>query len=92
MFLIIYEDSSREVGEINARPGICYVLTPNKDDMEERKLELYKYFKGHIISAYIKLLMRKHDEEEAKKWKDELVRISDELLIFEKAKQQNDTL
>lgn len=90
LFLIIYEDSCSSANEINTKPGICYeintnpgicyVLTPNKDDVEERKLELYKYFKGHIISAYIKLLMRKHDEEEVRKWKNELIEISNKLI------------
>lgn len=94
LFLIIYEDSCISADEINTKPGICYVLTPNKDDIEDRKLELYKYFKSHIISVYVKLLMRKHDEEEAMKWKNELIGISDHLLmkehcesVIEKAKQ-----
>lgn len=80
LFLVIYEDSCRSSDEINTHPGICYVLTPNKESFDERKLELYKYFKSHIVSAYARLLMRKHDEEEAKMWKWELIKISDGLL------------
>jgi len=80
LFLVIYEDSCSSSNEINTNPGICYVLTPNKESFDERKLEIYKYFKAHIVSAYVRLLMRKHDEEEAKRWQWELVDISDGLL------------
>ena len=81
LFLVIYEDSCNEIKQpMNTYPGICYVLTPNKESFDERKLELYKYFKSHIVSAYVHLLMRKHDEEQAKMWKWELVNISDGLL------------
>ena len=80
LFLVIYEDSRNEFNEINTNPGICYVLTPNKESFDERRLEIYKYFKSHIVSAYVRLLMRKHDEDEARKWKWELVHKSDMLL------------
>ena len=83
LFLVIYEESESysSSNEINTNPGICYVLTPNKESFDERKLEIYKYFKSHIVSAYVRLLMRKHDEEEAKMWKWELVNMSDGLLV-----------
>ena len=80
LFLVIYEESCNSSNEINTNPGICYVLTPNKESFDERKLELYKYFKSHIVSAYVRLLMRKHDEEEAKRWRNEILDISDKLL------------
>lgn len=80
LFLVIYEDSCNEFNVINTKPGICYVLTPNKESFDERKLEIYKYFKSHIVSEYVRLLMRKHDEDEARKWKWELVHKSDMLL------------
>ena len=80
LFLVIYDDSWNGFNEINTHPGICYVLTPNKESFDERRLELYKYFKSHIVSAYVRLLMRKHDEEQAKMWQWELVNISDGLL------------
>jgi hypothetical protein len=80
LFLVIYEESCRSSSKINTNPGICYVLTPNKESFDERRLEIYKYFKSHIVSAYVRLLMCKHDEEEAKRWKWELVHSSDMLL------------
>jgi len=81
LFLVIYEDSCNAFNEpMNTNPGICYVLTPNKESFDERKLEIYKYFKSHIVSEYVRLLMRKHDEEQAKMWKWELVNMSDGLL------------
>ena len=80
LFLVIYEDSCNSYDEINTNPGICYVLTPNKESFEERKLEIYKYFKSHIVSAYVRLLMRKHDEDEASRWRWELMHKSDMLL------------
>ena len=81
LFLVIYEDSCNEFNEtINTNPGICYVLTPNKESFDERKLEIYKYFKSHIVSAYVRLLMRKHDEEEANKWRNELIHISNSMI------------
>lgn len=80
LFLVIYEDSCNEFNGINTNPGICYVLTPNKESFDERRLEIYKYFKSHIVSEYVRLLMRKHDEDEARKWTYELVYSSDKLL------------
>lgn len=80
LFLVIYEDSCNSFNEINTNPGICYVLTPNKESFDERRIEIYKYFKSHIVSAYARLLMRKHDEEEAKRWMNEILDISDKLL------------
>ena len=81
LFLIIYDDSFNQFNEpMNTHPGICYVLTPNKDSFDERRLELYKYFKSHIVSAYVRLLMRKRDEEEAKRWRNELIQISNGLM------------
>lgn len=80
LFLVIYEESCRSSNEINTHPGICYILTPNKESFDERKLELYKYFKSHIVSAYVRLLMRKHDEEEASKWRNELIHISNKMI------------
>ena len=81
LFLVIYEESCNEFKKpMNTNPGICYVLTPNKESFDERKLEIYKYFKSHIVSAYVRLLMRKHDEEEAKRWRNEILDISDKLL------------
>lgn len=80
LFLVIYEESCRSSNQINTNPGICYVLTPNKESFDERKLELYKYFKSHIVWTYVRLLMRKHDEEQTKMWKWELVNMSDGLL------------
>lgn len=78
LFLVIYEDSCDF--EINTNPGICYVLTPNKESFDERRLEIYKYFKSHIVSEYVRLLMRKRDENEARRWKWELVNMSDGLM------------
>ena len=80
LFLVIYEDSCSSSNEINTNPGICYVLTPNKESFDERKLEIYKYFKSHIVSAYVRLLMRKHDEEEASRWRNELIHISNSMI------------
>ena len=82
LFLVIYEESESysSSNEINTNPGICYVLTPNKESFDERRLAIYKYFKSHIVSAYVRLLMRKHDEEEAKRWRNEILDISDKLL------------
>jgi hypothetical protein len=81
LFLVIYEDSCNGFSEpMNTHPGICYVLTPNKESFDERRLELYKYFKPHIVSAYVRLLMRKRDEEEASRWRNELIHISDGLM------------
>jgi hypothetical protein len=80
LFLVIYENSCSEFNGINTNPGICYVLTPNKESFDERRLEIYKYFKSHIVSAYVRLLMRKHDEDEASRWRWELMHKSDMLL------------
>lgn len=80
LFLVIYEESCSSSNEINTNPGICYVLTPNKDSFDERRLEIYKYFKSHIVSAYVRLLMRKHDEEEAMRWRNELIYISNKMI------------
>jgi hypothetical protein len=80
LFLVIYEESCRSSSKINTNPGICYVLTPNKESFDERKLEIYKYFKAHIVSAYVRLLMRKRDEEEAKRWRNELIHISNKMI------------
>jgi len=80
LFLVIYEGSCNLLDELNTNPGICYVLTPNKDSFNERRLEIYKYFKSHIVSAYVRLLMRKRDEDEARKRTWELVHSSDMLL------------
>ena len=80
LFLVIYEDACNSSNEINTHPGICYVLTPSKESFDERKLEIYKYFKSHIVSAYVSLLMRKRDEDEARRWKWELIHKSDMLL------------
>jgi hypothetical protein len=81
LFLVIYEDSCNEFKKpMNTNPGICYVLTPNKESFDERKLEIYKHFKSHIVSAYVRLLMRKHDEEEASRWRNELIHISNKMI------------
>jgi hypothetical protein len=82
LFLVIYEDSCNEFKKpMNTNPGICYVLTPNKESFDERRLEIYKYFKSHIVSAYVRLLMRKRDEEEAKRWRNELIHISNNTIF-----------
>ena len=83
LFLVIYDDSCNGYKEpMNTNPGICYVLTPNKESFDERKLELYKYFKSHIVSAYVSLLMRKHDEEESIRWRNELIHISNKMIAY----------
>lgn len=80
LFLVVYEESCSSYDEISTNPGICYVLTPNRESFDERRLELYKHFKSHIVSEYVRLLMRKRDEREAIRLKWELVHISDALL------------
>ena len=81
LFLVIYDDSCNGYKvPMNTNPGICYILTPNKKSFDERKLEIYKYFKSHIVSAYVRLLMRKHDEEEADRLRDELIHISNKMI------------
>lgn len=81
LFLVIYDDSCNGFKEpMNTNPGICYVLTPNKESFDERKLEIYRCFKPHIVSAYVRLLMRKHDEEEADRLRNELIHISNKMI------------
>ena len=75
------ETLNEHKGEINTHPGICYVLTPNKDDFDERRLEIYKYFKSHIISAYLRFVVRKHEEDQIKVLKDVFMGKSDRLMI-----------
>ena len=87
LLLIIYEDS-HEFN--NTNPGVCYVLTPNKDNPKARMIEIYNHFKSHIVSAYVRMLMRKHEEEEAKKLALKLIGSAWELQEDYKQKEVSD--
>ena len=78
LFLIIYESACYVNNSTS--PGICFVLTPNKETYEERELEIYKKFKSHIIAAYLRLVMKKYDEEKTNELKKELLCISEKLI------------
>ena len=87
LFLIIYENAGCSFKE-STRPGICYILSPNKEEFDQRRLEIYKKFKSHIISSYVRCIMRMRDEKEAERLKAELMAMSDSILsnrIKEKA-------
>ena len=77
LFLVldIQADSNTQQEYAKGTPGLCFVLTPNCETVEERKLKLYKYFKHHIVSRYVDMLMKEYDKIDIRQWSDDLVRL-----------------
>ncbi len=79
LFLIldVEADANTQKEEYKDTPGICFVLTPNLESFEERRMALLNQFKAHVLTNYLRKVMKHYDDCYAEKYKEEILEISD---------------
>lgn len=94
LFLVldVEADANTQREEYKDVPGICFVLTPNLESFEERRMALLNQFKAHVINCYLRKVMKHYDDCYAEKYKEEILEISDMVMAgtFDMEKEETE--